>query len=106
MAFSDIDFVKLNLPGGTSFEQNGVSLSLDDAIANALAEAGSRAGALAMLFRMLENDQFKSETIGKYSYERWNMAGSEYWALQAAAGSPAGGAPSVILRPSTLGGCW
>lgn len=105
MAFADSDFVKLNLPEGTSFTRNGVTISVADAVTNALDEAGSREGALVILFTMLEADHLKSETIGKYSYERWGMRGSDYWRLQSASISMSGSdaAPNVTFRPSKLG---
>jgi hypothetical protein len=107
MAFEDADFIAMTLPTGVTFSRNGTTMSVADAITEALDEAGSREGALALLFKFLEADQFQSETIGRYSYTRWNMLGSAYWAIQAAAASVGSDTPNVIMRPSSLpGGYW
>lgn len=99
MAFEDADFIKLNLPDGVSFAINGLTMSLDEVITAALDEAGSREGALAMLFTMLESDHLQSETLGKYSYTRWGMRGSDYWRLQASSAAISNNPPNVQLRP-------
>lgn len=97
-SYSDSDFVKLNLPPGVNFAINGVTLSLDDMVTASLAETGSRFGALAQLYAMIESDQLQSETIGRYSYTKWKMSGSDYWRLQALSDSSAFAAPSVVPR--------
>lgn len=105
MAFSDSDFVKLNLPDGVSFDINGTGLSLDDAITASLDETGSRFLCLAQLFTMLESDHLQSEKIKYYSYSKWGLRGSDYWRLQASGAGMDGTPPNVIMRPSqTRGG--
>jgi hypothetical protein len=98
--FTDSDFIKLNLPNGVSFSINSVSMTLDQAVSNALAEGNTRAGALVILFTMLESDHLQSETMGKYSYTKYGMRGSDYWRMQAVSASIDGAAPNVQLRPS------
>jgi hypothetical protein len=102
MAFSDSDFVKLNLPAGASFNINVVVMTVDTAVTNALADGGGRAAALAILWGMLESDNVQSETIGKYSYMKWKMRGSDFWRLQAVSASGLG-VQNVTPRD---GGCW
>jgi hypothetical protein len=69
---------------------------------------GNKFLALAWIYEALESDQFQSETIGKYSYQRWKMRGSDRWKMKAATAALAGldGAPDVALRPGpgTCGG--
>lgn len=103
MSFTDSEFIALNLPPGVNFSYNGVTRTLTNAIADALEESGnSRELALAELFTFLESDNVQSETIGKYSYQKWKMRGSDWWRMQAAAGSMDSSQPNVAIRPNLL----
>lgn len=91
------------LPDGVSFSRNGVTVTVAGLIADVLARSdvnGVKELALAMLFQMLEADHLQSETIGKYSYQKWGMRGSDYWRLQAASITLSNTPPNVALRPS------
>jgi hypothetical protein len=101
MAFTDAQFVAMNLPAGASFSRNGITMTAADAITAALDEANdSRAGALVILFLMLEADHLQSESLGAYSYSRYQMRGSDYWRIQQMADvSGAESAPNVVMRP-------
>lgn len=100
-AFTDTDFIALNLPDGFSFNKNGVIRPLADGIAGILAMPqvnGVKELALATIYQMIEDQQFKSETIGRYSYMRDGMKQSDYWRLQAAGSQLSAQAPGVIVR--------
>jgi len=103
MAFTDSDFVAMNLPPGVTFAINGVTMTVASAIQNALDEKGTRAGALGMLYAMLESDNLQSETIGKYSYTKYQMRGSDYWKLQDAGSGMDATPPNVPIRPGRYG---
>lgn len=105
---TDSDFIALNLPAGVSFSRNGVIVAvvglIDDVMT--LPEVnGVKELALAILFQMLESDHLKSETIGKYSYDKWGMRGSDYWRLQAASVAMTNTPPNVALRPLRPASC-
>lgn len=104
---TDSELILINLPNGTApdgvFEINGVFFTPDD-ILDLPEVNGSVPRALAYIFRCLESDQKRAESIGKYSYEKYLMRGSDYWNLQAASASLGAAAPNVALRPPEVRG--
>jgi hypothetical protein len=66
---ADIQWVKLRLPLNASFNRNGVEVSLDEIVAQALDEHLDRSEALADLLDILAADEkYDAETICDYSY--------------------------------------
>ena len=79
---TNAEWVKLRLPPGANFSKNGVTLTVDAAVTDALDEAeDDRRVALVSLLRLLlSNIEFDSETLGSYSYDRPTLqAQIDYW---------------------------
>ena len=81
---TDQQFVSLaipTLPGGQLIK-NGVVVTASQLVSNALETAGTKEGAIALIFRMLMSDDLLlSEKLDQYEYEKRTGKSFEDWAF-------------------------
>jgi hypothetical protein len=88
------DWIKARLPKGASFQKNGLSLTVSQAVTDALASnADNKFKSLAALLQILASDQvYNSESLGRRSWSGPALLDqAKYWeGVGDAEGDPSG----------------